>query len=216
MKDKEKQITKSCKNCVCNAVCDKKLNLRYYFDNHDCEHYQPKLLKDSVVISKERFDALETIEKYHIKSCGKDSVVLTQEELEEKYEPSETFMAVARELEELKESLKDSVVLSKEEYEKLKNESIDKLFADDAFFKEELKANEDYLRKRANRDYIKLVKKQSSKETAEKFVDLVTDNGERQTLPIEDNKGKVVDKAYIVPQSHLKKCAKQLGVKIKE
>lgn len=63
----------------------------------------------------------------------------------------------------------DSVVLTREEYEKLKNESIDKLFADDTFFKEEFKANKEYLRKRANRDYIKLVKKQTSKETAEKI-----------------------------------------------
>lgn len=68
---------------------------------------------------------------------------------------------------------KDSVVLSKEEYEKLKNESIDKLFADDTFFKEEFKANEEYLRKRANRDYIKLVKNQSSKETARNIADWI-------------------------------------------
>ena len=93
MKDKENQfeeIAKSCKNCVCNVVCDKKLDLKYFFDNHDCEHYQPKLPKDSVVLSRE--------------------------ELEEKYEPSETFMAVTRELEELKESLADKVVLSRDDY----------------------------------------------------------------------------------------------------
>ena len=57
------------------------------------------------------------------KGLYKDSVILSKEELEEKYEPSETFMAVVRELEELKESLKDSVVLSKEEYSKELNDS---------------------------------------------------------------------------------------------
>lgn len=37
----------------------------------------------SVVISKEEYEALRLIEKYYIKSCGKNSVVLTTEELEE-------------------------------------------------------------------------------------------------------------------------------------
>lgn len=35
-----------------------------------------------VVISQKEYDALKTIEKYHIKSCGKDSVVLSKEEAE--------------------------------------------------------------------------------------------------------------------------------------
>ncbi len=47
------------------------------------EHYQPKLLEDSVIISQKEYDALKTIERYHIKSCGKDSVVLTREDYEE-------------------------------------------------------------------------------------------------------------------------------------
>ena len=51
----------------------------------------------------------------------KDGVMLSREELEEKYEPSETFMAVARELEDIKQNLIDKVVLSKEEYEELKH-----------------------------------------------------------------------------------------------
>ena len=54
------------------------------------------------------------------------------------------------------------------------------------------------------------------KKTAEKFLALLTDNGERQTLFIEDNKGKVIDKAYIIPKSHLIQGAKQFGVEIKE
>lgn len=37
----------------------------------------------SVVLTEERHTALKLIEKYHIKSCGKNSVVLTAEELEE-------------------------------------------------------------------------------------------------------------------------------------
>ena len=54
---KEKKIeemTKSCKNCVCNAVCDKKLDLKYFFDNHDCEYYQPKLPEGTVVLSSKQ------------------------------------------------------------------------------------------------------------------------------------------------------------------
>ena len=39
-----------------------------------------KLPENSVVVTKQRFEALETIENYHIKSCGKDSVVLSMEE----------------------------------------------------------------------------------------------------------------------------------------
>ena len=57
MKDREmiEKMAKSCKNCICNAVCDKKLELKYYFDNHDCEHYQPKLPEDNIVLSKEEY-----------------------------------------------------------------------------------------------------------------------------------------------------------------
>ena len=47
------------------------------------KYYQPKLPKGSVVLTEERHTALKLIEKYHIKSCGKNSVVLTTEELEE-------------------------------------------------------------------------------------------------------------------------------------
>ena len=41
-----------------------------------------KIPKDSVVITKEEYNALKMIEKYHVKSCGKNNVVLTQEEYE--------------------------------------------------------------------------------------------------------------------------------------
>lgn len=67
----------------------------------------------------------------------------------------------------------DSVVLTKKEYETLKNESIDKLFVDDTFFKEEFKANEEYLKKRANQDYIKLVKGQVRRDTAKEFAEKI-------------------------------------------
>lgn len=42
-----------------------------------------KIPKGSVVLTEERHTALKLIENYHIKSCGKNSVVLTTEELEE-------------------------------------------------------------------------------------------------------------------------------------
>jgi hypothetical protein len=54
-----------------------------------------------------------------------------------------------------------------------------------------------------------------TKQTVEKFVNLLTNNGQRQALPIEDNKGNICDKAYIIPQSHLRQVAKSLGVEIK-
>lgn len=104
---------------------------------------------------------------------------------------------------------KDSVVLSREEYEKLKNESIDKLFADDTFFKEEFKANEEYLRKKANRDYIKLVKKQASKETAEYIL--------KEFANIKVNGSSIRD--YIVAVKvvdKIDKLAEQYGVEIEE
>ena len=49
-----------------------------------------------------------------------NSIVISKEELEEKYEPSEKFMSVVRELEDLKQNLEDKVVLSREEYAELK------------------------------------------------------------------------------------------------
>ena len=62
-KNQIEEMAKNCKNCICNAVCDKKLNLRYFFDNHDCEHYQPKLPKDSVVLSNEEYEKLQNENK---------------------------------------------------------------------------------------------------------------------------------------------------------
>lgn len=42
-----------------------------------------KLPEDSVTIRKCEYDALKAIEKYHIKSCGKDIIVLSKEEYNE-------------------------------------------------------------------------------------------------------------------------------------
>ena len=104
MKDKEmiEEMVKSCKNCICNPVCDKKLNLRYFFDNHDCEYYQPKLPEDSVAnqklfdefvkFAKDKFNL--TIVKDNINgkeytfeelfgNVFEDGVVLSREELEQ-------------------------------------------------------------------------------------------------------------------------------------
>ena len=39
-----------------------------------------QITEGAVVLTREEYDALKTIEKYHIKSCGSNSVVLTEEE----------------------------------------------------------------------------------------------------------------------------------------
>ena len=41
-----------------------------------------KLSEDSIVISKQEYEALKLIESYHIKSCGKDAITLSKTELE--------------------------------------------------------------------------------------------------------------------------------------
>ena len=111
------------------------------------------------------FDILNKFEFFHGQRAGRELWNDKPKEVQDK-----DIADFIKDINYIRSYLQDSVVLSREEYEKLKNESIDKLFADDAFFKEEFKANEEYLRKRASRDYIKLVKKQSSKETAEKIL----------------------------------------------
>ena len=115
---------------------------------------------------------------------------------------------------------KDSVVLSKEEYEKLKNESIDKLFADDKFFKEEFKANEEYLQKRANRDYVKLVKKQARKETAEKILNEVNRIVNKYQIKVNRNDYELFGFIYMVDCGDIALCldklAKQFGVELKD
>ena len=106
----------------------------------------------------------------------------------------------------------DSVVLSREEYEKLKNESIDKLFADDTFFKEEFKANEEYLRKRADRDYIKLVKKQASKETAENFAKRVKELSQEHEVKTLVGRTKI----YYIGNEGLNEIVREFGGETKE
>ena len=141
MKDKEKQIEEI--NNFIETACDYKnrKQCRRFTTCNKCratviyEQGYRKLSKDSVVLSKSekqkllkemyeqgKFDALADLEK-----DGK--VVLTREELEEKYEPSETFMPVARELEDLKQSLKDKIVLTREEFEKKEKQIKDLKYA---------------------------------------------------------------------------------------
>lgn len=87
MKDKEKQIEEliyELKIAMCSyESCEECPTSWCYAEECAtmaiCKGYR-KLPEDSVIISKDRFEALETIEKYHIKSCRKDSVVLSREE----------------------------------------------------------------------------------------------------------------------------------------
>jgi hypothetical protein len=67
MEDKEKQIEEmaNCKNCVHEDICQ----LRTYsyceeeVKEKGCEHYQPKLPEDSVVLSREEYKLLFDIKK---------------------------------------------------------------------------------------------------------------------------------------------------------
>ena len=117
MKDKEKQIEEMQKT-LCTTDCQECMS--EYLDFLK-EH---NLCGDSTTEMKKRCIFHEHAEKLYNLGYRKitDSVVLTKEELEEKYEPGEKFMAVARELEDLKQNLEDKVLLSREEYERLKGE----------------------------------------------------------------------------------------------
>jgi hypothetical protein len=71
MKDKAKQ---NCNNCVHKAVCFERANIEdidgkeseamksweEYVKQYGCQYYQPKLPKDSVVLSREEYDKLQT------------------------------------------------------------------------------------------------------------------------------------------------------------
>ena len=131
----------------------------------------------------------------------KDSVVLSREEFEEKYETSEKFMAVVRELEDLKQNLEDKVVLTKEEYEKYKII--------------------EYMGKKSTTiPAYKLIKtfrgveEQASKETAEKFAEKLENGIDKLDIILhEDN-----DEQYVSINQLLEfidEIAKQFGVEIK-
>jgi hypothetical protein len=51
-----------------------------------CENFidlgYQKVDKDSMVISRQEYEALKLIESYHVKSCGKDTITLSKTELE--------------------------------------------------------------------------------------------------------------------------------------
>lgn len=55
-----------------------------------CENFvdlgYQKVEKDDIVISRKEYEALKLIESYHIKSCGKNSIVLTREEQDKLYQ----------------------------------------------------------------------------------------------------------------------------------
>ena len=153
-----------------------------------------------------------------------DSVVLTKEELEEKYEPSEKFMSVVRELEDLKQNLEDKVVLSGEEYEKLL-EQRRKARSEKKRFKNKylaLKTNNVVLTKAEYEELLKVNKADlaeqanyTRKETAEKFYDKVMSFiGSNQKFWIVDDEHITiidVDKLF----DFVMETAKQFGV-IKE
>ena len=129
----EMEMAKECINCIHEDVC----GLGIIYGN--CRHYQPKLVVQPTVQSYSTDD--------------NDLVVLSRKELEEKYEPSETFMAVARELEDLKQNLEDGVLLSSEDLQNLANLEIGDW------------ASTASIRKIAN-----AVEKQTRKEMAEKIL----------------------------------------------
>lgn len=73
MKDKEKQIEEmaNCEKCVCKPVCMKTadivkeqefLSWNEYVKSYGCKHYQPKLPKDSVVLTREEYKELKHYE----------------------------------------------------------------------------------------------------------------------------------------------------------
>ena len=213
--DKEKQIEE-----MANEIARKDC---YLFDNcpklskHACISRYPTIMMEC---ARNYITIATWLVKESYQKVDKDSVVISRKELEEKYEPSEKFMSVARELEDLKQNLEDKVVLSKEEYEKLL-EQRRKARSEQKRFKKKylvLKLKRENELEELRQEIITLSQElvNSRKEMAEKFVNLLTDNGERQTLNIEDNKGDICDKAYIIPQSHLRQLAKQFGFEMKE
>lgn len=183
--------------------------------------------KDSVVLSKEEYENIykqaEQNVLANIADGGTSCDWCIKEHEKIGYEKG------SKELEELKESLADSVVLSKEEiakmlkaeenkikeYRKIERKETAYNVLDMVDFESngQTEAITNVLRKKFSTNGINTL---SSKETVEKFIDLLTDNGKRQTLPIEDDKGNICDRAYIIPQSHLRQCAESLGAKIKE
>ena len=135
------------------------------------------------------------------RKLSEDSIALSKEELEEKYEPSEKFMSVARELEDLKQNLEDKVLLLREEYVKEINEKEDLARGNIALHNEV-----DGLH-RINYE-LKEELKQARKGKAEKIFKTI-----KEGLSKYDNHYKIEKNNFI---KWLKEIAKQFGVEIKE
>ena len=140
-------------------------------------------------------------------------VVLSREELEEKYEPNETFMAVARELEELKQNLEDKVVLSKEEYERLLKIKEEASVKETNYFSNLFKLQKELEQVEKERDSAIDNCNRKSKKTAEKILNFgkkffKNHNGHY-------NEGFCLFMAWIETQIENGYFAKQFGVKIK-
>lgn len=106
-----------------------------------------------------------------------------------------------------------AVVLTKEEYKSVKD-SFDLLREYESVSNSLIKSNELCRKLIDDKKELKRQLEQTHKETVKKFVNLLTDNGKRQTLSIEDAKDNICDKAYIISQSHLDQVAKQFGVEL--
>ena len=140
-----------------------------------------------------------------------NSVVLSMEELEEKYEPSKKFMAVARELEDLKQNLEDKVVISKEEHQilvKTAQGKIGNMKATD-FLKACISSG--VMVEVSTEEQAKQAYEKGSKETAEKYkVAMMLSIQEMQKyLEIDEEQAKIL-------YHHNAEIAKQLSVEIKE
>lgn len=154
------------------------------------KYYQPKIPEGAVVLTKEEYSAL----KNFLQGEYADLNVLRKA---------------------LNIDFSNVVPITKQEYEAL----IDSGGWHDGYCtaveesKQEILNFKEKYRKDKN-DYAEWCMKKASKETVKKFVNLLTDNGKRQTLPIEDAKDNICDKAYIISQSHLYQVAKQFGVEL--
>lgn len=207
MKDKEKKIDKSWRakmvvkgiykdsettseemiEEMAREIYDALLNCRDNLNCHKCE------FRHDAPFCKAEYIAKAISEHYQPK-LPEDSVVLTLEELEEKYEPSETFMAVARELEELKQDLEGKVVLSKEEYEELK------------FTKNVLELREETIKylEDANIRY-SIALENKGKETAEKILQAIDFIDKKyQNYAKEELQSGMIAKAFTVVANEIK------------
>lgn len=134
-------------SCSYGNGCEfKDNNFKKIYDKRlECENisraikiYDFLIPKGSVVLTEERHTALKLIEKYHIKSCGKNSVVLTTEEYEDLKNKesllSKTALITKEELLMLHDNCKQARKQGiKEVIERLKESEYIKSIADDGY-----------------------------------------------------------------------------------